>query len=213
MPKVLPEYLETRRKEILDAAAACFARRGFHLTTMQDICEESNLSPGAVYRYFRSKEEIIEAMCARGQTEDAELIRSTMAGGGTMDALDQLARLFLLNLENSEQCILSIELASEARRNPVVMESIRRSREGIRTPVSEFVRLAQQRGDFDASLDPEAVANVMSALYLGLLVQLQAEPELDTEAYTRVVHALFGGHFWRGSTRDQAAAMPPAMRH
>src|SRR5438552_14789580 len=125
MPKVLPEYLETRRREILDAAAACFARHGFHQSSMQDICGEADLSPGAVYRYFRSKEEIIEAMCSRNQNEDAELVRQAAATGGTMDALDELARLFLLNLENSEQCILSVELASEARRNPVVLESLR----------------------------------------------------------------------------------------
>lgn len=213
MPKVLPEYLETRRKEILDAAAGCFARRGFHQTTMQDICEESSLSPGAVYRYFRSKEEIIEAMCARGQNEDAELIRSTMARGGTMEALDELARLFLLNLQNSEQCILSIELASEARRNPVVNDLIRKSREAIRTPLVEFVRLAQARGDFDPSLDPDAVATVMSSMYLGLLVQMLAEPELNTEAYTQVVHSLFGGSFWRGPAVEQRETTAAALRH
>ena len=63
MPKVLPQYLETRRQQIIDAAAACFARSGFHRTTMQDICNEAELSPGAVYRYFQSKEDIIQA-CA-----------------------------------------------------------------------------------------------------------------------------------------------------
>ncbi len=213
MPKVLPEYLETRRKEILDAAAACFARRGFHQTTMQDICEESNLSPGAVYRYFRSKEEIIEAMCTRGQTDDAELIRYAMTRGGTLDALDELARLFLLNLQNSEQCILSLELASEARRNPVVMESLRRGREIIQEPLADFVRMAQARGDFDASLEPQAVASVLSSLYLGLLVQLQTEPDLDLQAYTRVVHSLFGGQFWSGLKREQDGPRGAALRH
>ena len=44
MPKVLPEYLETRRREILDAAAACFARDGFHQASMQDICIEADRS-------------------------------------------------------------------------------------------------------------------------------------------------------------------------
>src|SRR4051794_11250491 len=175
MPKVLPEYLETRRREILDAAATCFTRRGFHQTTMQDICEESRLSPGAVYRYFRSKEEIIEAMCARGQTEDAEVIRDTIENHTTLDALDELARIFLLNLEDREQCILSVELISEARRNPVIMESINRTRAAILEPLAGFVRIAQSRGDFNQSLDPESVARVMMSLYLGLLVQQLSE--------------------------------------
>ena len=212
MPKVLPEYLETRRREILDAAAACFTRRGFHQTTMQDICEESRLSPGAVYRYFRSKEEIIEAMCARGQTEDAEAIRATIENHTTIDALEELARLFLLNLEDHEQCILSVELISEARRNPVVMESINRTRAAILEPLAGFVRIAQARGDFNPALDPEAVARVMMSLYLGLLVQQLSEP-VNAEEYTRVVHAMFSGEFWSGPVTAPRELRPAALQH
>src|SRR3954471_7288814 len=94
MPKVLPEYLELRRQQIVDAAAACFTRRGFHLTTMQDICDEAGMSPGAVYRYFRSKEEIIEAMCARGQSQNAEAIEAAMAHERTKDVFEALISTF-----------------------------------------------------------------------------------------------------------------------
>src|SRR5918997_1478939 len=110
MPKVQPEYLETRRQQILDAAAACFSRRGFHQTTMQDICAEADLSPGAVYRYFRSKEEIIQAMCLRGHEEDAETIREAMARGSTQEVMDELVRIFFEGADNRELCALSIEL-------------------------------------------------------------------------------------------------------
>lgn len=56
MPKVSDAHLEARREQILDAAEACFSREGFHQTSMQDICREAELSPGAVYRHFSSKE-------------------------------------------------------------------------------------------------------------------------------------------------------------
>src|SRR3989304_6177982 len=56
MPKVTEAHLEARRSQILDAAWTCFARKGYHQATMQDICQESGLSPGAIYRYFESKE-------------------------------------------------------------------------------------------------------------------------------------------------------------
>ena len=199
MPKVLPEYLEQRKAQIVDAAAACFARRGFHQSTMQDICDESDLSPGAVYRYFRSKEEIIEAMCERSQAQDADSIRQAMEKGTTMDALDEMARIFLLGLESREMCALTLELISESGHNTVVLESVRRSRQAVREPLIEYVRNAQARGDFDKSLDPEAVARMMVSAYLGLLVQQAAEPEMDIEAYTAVVRAMFGGTFWRGA--------------
>jgi AcrR family transcriptional regulator len=60
-PKVTEAHVEARREQILEAAAACFSRKGFHQTTMQDICEAAQLSPGAVYTYFPSKESIITA--------------------------------------------------------------------------------------------------------------------------------------------------------
>ncbi|HLF71866.1 MAG TPA: TetR/AcrR family transcriptional regulator [Dehalococcoidia bacterium] len=200
MPKVLPEYLEQRKVQIVDAAAACFARRGFHQTTMQDICEESSLSPGAVYRYFHSKEEIIEAMCERGQVADADAIRRAMELGGTLDTLDELARIFLLGLDERENCALMIELIAEASRSPFILDSVRRSRRVIREPLIEYIRDAQARGDFDASLDPEAVARTMVSLSIGLLVQYAAEPEMDVNAYAAAVKALFGGRFWQGAT-------------
>lgn len=43
-----------RKEQVLRAAADGFARKGIHQTTMQDICEASGMSAGALYRYFRT---------------------------------------------------------------------------------------------------------------------------------------------------------------
>src|SRR5690606_20597809 len=120
MPKVMPEYLELRRQQILDAAAACFSRRGFHPTTMQDICKEAELSPGAVYRYFPSKESIIQAMCERGGTRNSDAIQDALKQGNTLEVLRALIDTFVLNLDSlhsHEECALNVELIAEAPRN------------------------------------------------------------------------------------------------
>ncbi|MFI1393888.1 TetR/AcrR family transcriptional regulator [Streptomyces sp. NPDC020681] len=62
MARVSQEHLDARRRQILDGAARCFARNGFHATSMQDVLREAGLSAGAVYRYFRSKEELVSAI-------------------------------------------------------------------------------------------------------------------------------------------------------
>ena len=199
MPKVLPQYLEQRRQQILDAAAACFSRRGFHQTTMQHICEEAELSPGALYRYFASKEDIIEAMCARGHGDDVQLIRETMSSGATQDVLRALVRHFFLELENMESCVLSIELLGEARRNAFIQDSLRDGSESIRRPLAEIVRSAQQAGEINPGLDADAVARVMMAIYQGLLHQKMLDPTIDVGAYGDTVMALFEGRFWQGA--------------
>ncbi|PSL06156.1 TetR family transcriptional regulator [Haloactinopolyspora alba] len=92
MPRVSDEHLAARRQQILDAAWACFARQGFHATSMQDVFAEAGLSAGAVYRYFPSKTElvrstaegilgnltqVIDEMLDREQTPDpAEAVRT-----------------------------------------------------------------------------------------------------------------------------------------
>src|SRR3954471_22731131 len=62
MPKVSEAHLAARRDQILAAAARCFARDGFHRTSMQDIVRESGISAGLVYRYFAGKDDVIAAI-------------------------------------------------------------------------------------------------------------------------------------------------------
>jgi len=53
-----PDVSEERKQQILQAAMTCFARTGYHKTTMDDIVKESGLSKGALYWYFKSKKEL-----------------------------------------------------------------------------------------------------------------------------------------------------------
>ena len=95
MPKVPAQYLEARKNEIVDAAMACFLRRGFHQTTMKDICREAQLSPGAVYRYFRSKEDIINASIDRNTAEFTNLISNVRTiAPQSYQAIEMLCRHF-----------------------------------------------------------------------------------------------------------------------
>ena len=92
MPKVTEAHLEARHQQILNTAGACFSRQGFHQTSMQDICRAAELSPGAVYRYFSSKEDIIAASCQACQHGIVDFIQSVTAGGGS--AIGMLDLLF-----------------------------------------------------------------------------------------------------------------------
>ncbi len=196
MPKVLPAYLETRRQQIIDASAACFARGGFHRTTMQDICGEAGLSPGALYRYFDSKEEIILAMCDRGHDEDVATIRETMELEDTSKVFGELIRIYFSGIEDHEFCALMAELLSEATRNEKIGDSLREGWNKIMEPMAALMTKAQGRGDVSPALDPSAIAAVMMGVYQGLVLQHLIHPEMDVEGYSEVTRALFQGSFW-----------------
>ncbi len=65
MPKLAPKTQQARRGHILDAAERCFINEGFHNATMDDICREARVRPGALYTYFVSKEALIIGLCER----------------------------------------------------------------------------------------------------------------------------------------------------
>ena len=53
---------EKRRDEIINAAKAVFADKGFRKATMEDIANEAELSPGTLYIYFKNKEELYASL-------------------------------------------------------------------------------------------------------------------------------------------------------
>ncbi|QHF97467.1 hypothetical protein DEH18_30590 [Streptomyces sp. NHF165] len=83
MPKVTAAYFDARRQEILTAARALFADKGFVRTSMSDIAAAAGLSAGAVYRYFPSRSHLVLAMCGEEGGGAAEATGGTEATGAT----------------------------------------------------------------------------------------------------------------------------------
>lgn len=61
---VTDEEKAQRRDEIMAAAKAVFARRGFHATTIADIAKQAGLAYGSIYWYFESKDSLFHALMA-----------------------------------------------------------------------------------------------------------------------------------------------------
>ena len=149
-------HVEARRQQILGAANACFARNGFHQTTMQEICRQAELSPGAVYSYFESKEAIIEASCGANLEQHAELFQEAMRQGDTLTVLDQLVDTFfgmLAEPESDLELCHSVQIWGEVQRNPRLKEIVEGGRNSVLAYIEEIVRGAQERGEINAELD------------------------------------------------------------
>jgi len=200
MPRVSEEHVEARKHQIMDAAAACFCRKGFHHSTMQDICRQADMSPGAVYRYFCSKEEIIESMLRERQGATAAIIEAVRGRGSTLQVLDELSDVFFSNLENTQACALSVELWAEALRSPRVKELLLNELRNVSTPFIEMVRNAQERGEINPALDAEATAQVMISFFDGLILQKATNSSVDVSQYVAVMKAMMNGRFWQESS-------------
>ncbi|HET7738163.1 MAG TPA: helix-turn-helix domain-containing protein [Tepidiformaceae bacterium] len=70
MPRVSDAYRVAQHETILDAAEACFSRKGVVHTRVDDIAAECGLSVGAIYRYFNSRDAIIAGVAERSRERD-----------------------------------------------------------------------------------------------------------------------------------------------
>lgn len=89
MPKVSQAHLDARRQQIVDAARTRFAEVGFARTSMPDIVRASGLSTGAIYRYFKSKDEIVAAICE----ESSQALPEELTAEAVRDFLEHIRTL------------------------------------------------------------------------------------------------------------------------
>ena len=194
MPRISNEKRQARRLEILDGATRCFARHGFHGTSMEDIVKESGLSPGAIYCYFRSKREMVEAISAERHARDAALLADFASATTIGEGLERLSRALvglLKDPKERERRRVSIQFWAESLLDRKIRKVAER---GIRQRdcLTAMLRHAQQAGELPRHVDVDAISRVMLALLQGLILQQAWEPELDIEAYARTAAALLG---------------------
>lgn len=197
MPKVSEAHLRARRRQILDAAAACFARDGFHRTSMQDIVRESGISAGLVYRYFASKEEMIAAIVTEWHEQRQALVEPGAGGaGGDPAELAELAPAYLELLraigkpDAREGLRLGVQVWAESVRTPQIRDLVRRGVDRPRVPVADLIRQAQRDGRVPEHLDPDGLARVFIAIYQGLMLQTVLDDAMDHDAFVRTVEAI-----------------------
>jgi AcrR family transcriptional regulator len=204
MPKVTEAHVEARRAQILDAACQCFSEKGFHQTTVRDICARAGLSAGAVYGYFKSKDEIMEAVAELGRRSSRAVLG---LGRGEGEERPSLAEILgtVMRLADSEATRetsrLDVRMWGEALHTPQLRKLFLEALANVIEPFADATRRDQRRGEISAGLDPEAVARVCVALALGFTVQVALDPEADLSRCPAVVSALLDGSFAARSQR------------
>lgn len=212
MPKVTEAYLEARRREILDAAIACFTRKGFHQTTMDDICHQAELSPGAIYRYFASKEEIINAAVRENRSSDVESwpdfthwIEEEITRTEDFAALINMFNKMGMQRYEKDSEIVEVELNlyirswAEALRNQGVREEILERWKHRLGLFEKIISQAQKLGQINSEIDPGAAARVILATSEGTKLLWMVDPDFDDWKwkFNDAETALYTGNFWR----------------
>lgn len=171
-----------KQEEILRAASVCFARHGFHQTSMKEICSAADRSPGSVYRYFPAKEDIITALIEADRRRWETLLEQVPLERGLIPALRSLAEVALRDLETQGFLSLWVETCAEAARNPKVALTLRRSYESFEQRLTVLITDSQKRRMVNPSLNPIDTARMILALFDGLILRKCFDRNLDPSA-------------------------------
>lgn len=197
MPRVSEAHRAARREQVLEAARRCFSENGFHATSMDDVIRLSGLSAGAVYQYFRSKDDLIVAAAA----ESLEAIRQTLvdiAEQPVVDPATAIARVleswpFVTGEDGVDITRIALHGWSEATRNPELRDLVVSGYATFRTQVGELIARWRDHGMVRADLDPEATVPILLSLLLGYVVQRALlGPDVDVAVYEAGIAALLG---------------------
>jgi AcrR family transcriptional regulator len=164
-----PDVSEERREQILDAAAAVFARLGVHEARMDDIVEAADLSKGALYWYFKSKDDLIaafiERVFARANEAFGELLKIEQPFQDRMMAISSYVAADIQEVSRIRSVVL--EYYALAARDARVRERVRGYIETFIEFLVTMISEAIERGECRPT-DPRKTAVAIEAMYEGL---------------------------------------------
>jgi TetR/AcrR family transcriptional repressor of uid operon len=195
-PQTEPPNLD-RRNQILEAALVCFAKRGFHQTSMHDISSEAGISVGLIYRYFDNKEAVISAMADRHKQEIGEVLERARQAPNLLESLEIL---FTAHCCENEPRVISafvVDLYAEASRNPRVADLVRDVLNAAMDGVKGLIARAPEAQSAAHGLTPNELAELIFAVARGMLMLDVLRPQEMTAAERRTRQLEVTRRLWR----------------
>src|SRR5207248_10247741 len=186
-----------RRSQILEAAIVCFAKRGFHQTSMPDISAEAGTSVGLIYRYFANKEAVISAMADRHKSEIQELLERAKQAPSLFESLEILFTAHCC--ENSPKVLSAfvVDLYAEASRNPQIADLVRDVLETSMDGVTDLIARSPEGKNAAGGLTPDELSELIFAVARGMLMRDVLQPQEMTAAERRTAQLEVVRRLWR----------------
>ena len=191
-----PDRVQERRQQIMDAAIACFARKGYHRTTMDDIVAASGLSKGTLYWYFKSKDELFFSLVssfflAIQQDMDAIFEQPKTASDKLRALAYEFARFYE---EVAEFLNVFFEFWMQGTLNEPLNQLFHGMLSQYRGVIAGVIQDGMEAGEFK-EVDASRLAVAVMAAYDGLWFYKMLMPDdIDLHGTSRVfIETLFAG--------------------
>ncbi|MCI0581936.1 MAG: TetR/AcrR family transcriptional regulator [Chloroflexi bacterium] len=175
MPRVTAAHEQEVRERIVAAALHVFGERGFHGATIADVVRESGLSVGAIYTYFKGKDDLFLATCDLASGQGLGELAGRLAGGTSTAEKLSIAVGFYFDsaegeLEVPGNADFLVQAWAQADAEPAAREMLRRRREQLVMAGTFLIEEGMARGDLPRWVDATALARGYIALLDGMLL-------------------------------------------
>ena len=183
MPKIAEAARAARRDQIVAAALTCFARAGYHATTMADVAEQAGVSKGTPYLYFPSKEALFIALheawdCGVGDRVNAEVAALPEAERNSPRRILRVVADAIAAhvLEETETCRVLMEARALAAHEPAIAAAVRAADARAHEQLEGLFAAGVTAGEWSAGTDPALAARLFTAGLYGLMAQWHLAP-------------------------------------
>jgi AcrR family transcriptional regulator len=196
MPRITDARRDARREQVLEAARACLQEHGLEAVSMEMIIARSGLSTGAVYGYFKGKEQLISAVVTEGTAALAEDLRPVLTNPEPPplpEFVEQVLRTivgFGRHKGDIDRLLVSIHGWSHSQSDPELKAVTRTSYSNLRRLFRDVVMRWQTAGTLDATADPDGMAELLTSLTLGFVAQRALAGSADVKAQVGALESL-----------------------
>lgn len=140
------KYPEITENRILETSMKLFVSKGYENTTIQDITNElGNLSKGAIYHHFKSKEEILDAVSKKMTSQGIGDLKS-VAQDNSLTGIEKLRKILFLSISSTKQAIIEKRVPS-FQNNPQLLSSYMRDTLGVASDIlSDIIKKGMEDG-------------------------------------------------------------------
>jgi AcrR family transcriptional regulator len=197
MPKISDQQRQARRDQILAATWRCFSRKGIHATSMEEIIREADLSAGAVYLYYKSKDELISAAISTYMAELRGLLMPILMKEKALAPSAFVYEITSAIAKHTKRAGVDLNVIilmcwSEAQTNKEVKALVTGFQAKFREALVNIVRQWQKRKDLRSAANPDDLAKALLAFFLGFIAQSALLGGLDPETIVRGMEGFLG---------------------
>ena len=195
---------DSRRSQILSAAALCFCKHGFHGASIALISKTASMSAGHIYHYFANKEAIIAAIVEQDRQDVLEMFDQFRNQNNIIEAMLAYVEAGIDRATDPDRTALHLEILAEATRNSHISNILRESDAKLQQNICLTLKsIPALKNCSDEML--YGIAEILCSMFSGLMVRSTCNPDLPKKhvisIFRQMIRELLNNNLSSDSTK------------